>query len=558
MVAFFATSLFSTASLRSSSERDAQLDSYRLAMAFGAVNAIASAIPFFLVDDRTEKVDKERSTENRSSHGANVLDEHESFSTKSFEKEGLPKESSGEHGAVDDSVKDGVEREDGERRGDEEDGLGENGTGIPEGAEEVNSRKELSTQQAPGQKLLAAQLDVQPHAEGHQEPDPSKIGTDALTPTTAQAGSTHMCESSKTQELTEDVATRSTKDELAEHHSRPVSSSASARSRIPPPLSDETCDTEDSDTEEDNEADGEPEDEDLYETDIPFQWRGRRFLLLTSLFLCMVFLFITALCFQISVDSPARLPAISCFILAFTFSYSIGAGAIPWLYCAEIFPNEGRESGMSFCTFVNFMGAGILSTFVPFGINWGQDGGTYGHGKLLGLFSGLNGVAFILVWFLVPSTNQTTSLEDMNYVFGRRLKHHIKVQWKRLPFTGSIRQTQGVEARGSKIPFFKGFMPRGNITGLKLKFASGADCDPAAQTAVVDEKQSQIVHEEESTREPARFMADQTVKAGADGVVEKLSNEDEAGETAGPDPSTTKKKKEDDEITTLPPKKPFP
>ena len=80
---------------------------------------------------------------------------------------------------------------------------------------------------------------------------------------------------------------------------------------------------------------------------------------------------------------------------------------------------------MSWSTFWNFSGAGLLTLFVPFGINWG-------HGKLLGIFSGFNALAFILVWFLVPSTNQTATLEDMSYVFGRKLRQHAKAQAKRL------------------------------------------------------------------------------------------------------------------------------
>ncbi|KAL8730066.1 MAG: hypothetical protein Q9181_004797 [Wetmoreana brouardii] len=163
-------------------------------------------------------------------------------------------------------------------------------------------------------------------------------------------------------------------------------------------------------------------DKELYETKGSNTLRGRRFLLLISLFGCIWTLLITALLFNIDQDSPARLPLIALFLMIFTLFYSVGAGPIPFLYCAEVFPNEGR-------------GAGLLSLFVPFGINWG-------HGKLLGLFSGLNGLAFILVsppipsskppphlgysilhlylptnlcftkvWFFVPSTNQTATLE---------------------------------------------------------------------------------------------------------------------------------------------------
>ncbi|KAL8724138.1 MAG: hypothetical protein Q9181_006966 [Wetmoreana brouardii] len=81
----------------------------------------------------------------------------------------------------------------------------------------------------------------------------------------------------------------------------------------------------------------------------------------------------------------------------------------------------------------------IRALFVPFGINWG-------HGKLLALFSGFNAIAFILtgnntlqVWFFVPSTNYTATLEDMSYVFGRKLGEHALAQAKRLWPTSKVR-----------------------------------------------------------------------------------------------------------------------
>ena len=66
------------------------------------------------------------------------------------------------------------------------------------------------------------------------------------------------------------------------------------------------------------------------------QMRGRRFLLLLSLAGGMVTLLITSLCFNIHESSPARLPLIALFTYVFTLFYSPGAGAIPFLYCAEV------------------------------------------------------------------------------------------------------------------------------------------------------------------------------------------------------------------------------
>ncbi|KAL9595177.1 MAG: hypothetical protein Q9219_006600 [cf. Caloplaca sp. 3 TL-2023] len=155
-------------------------------------------------------------------------------------------------------------------------------------------------------------------------------------------------------------------------------------------------------------------------------FRGRRFLLLTSLAAGVITLLLTATMLGLPTDNKAREPMIIIFTLLFTAFYSPGAGAIPFLYCAEIFPNEGRELGMSWSTFWNFLGAGVLAFSVPFGIE------RWHHGHLLGLFSGLNAVAFILVWFFVPSTNHTATLEDMSYVFGRKMREHARAQGKRL------------------------------------------------------------------------------------------------------------------------------
>ena len=93
--------------------------------------------------------------------------------------------------------------------------------------------------------------------------------------------------------------------------------------------------------------DDESDEKELYDFKASRQLRGRRFLLLISFFGGAVTLLINSLCFNIQSDSPARLPLIALFIMVFTLFYSVGAGAIPFLYCAEVFPNEGRGRSKS-------------------------------------------------------------------------------------------------------------------------------------------------------------------------------------------------------------------
>lgn len=77
---------------------------------------------------------------------------------------------------------------------------------------------------------------------------------------------------------------------------------------------------------------------------------------------------------------------------------------------------------MSWACFWNFLLAGVLALTVP------QLTKAIGHTGLLGLFAGLDAVAFLLVWLLVPGTVEVTTLEDMNYVFGVPTKRHCEYQ----------------------------------------------------------------------------------------------------------------------------------
>ena len=107
---------------------------------------------------------------------------------------------------------------------------------------------------------------------------------------------------------------------------------------------------------------------------------GRRSLLIESLGGGTAMLFILTFLLNLNESSPAKLPLIVLFIMLFTLFYSPGAGCVPFVYSAEVWPNEARgmsypsssplpcsmpvdvrltprvEVGMSWAVFWNFLG----------------------------------------------------------------------------------------------------------------------------------------------------------------------------------------------------------
>ncbi|KAH8593996.1 hypothetical protein B0O99DRAFT_652918 [Bisporella sp. PMI_857] len=142
---------------------------------------------------------------------------------------------------------------------------------------------------------------------------------------------------------------------------------------------------------------------------------GRRFLLLMSLFCCFPLLLATGFSLKIE-DESARIGALELY-LSFTGMFAASENS-------EIWPLVIREVGMSWACFWNFLLAGVLALTVP--------SLTYQirHTALLGLFAGLDAIAFIAVWLLVPGTAKVTTLEEMNYVFGVPTRRHVEYQTK--------------------------------------------------------------------------------------------------------------------------------
>lgn len=97
------------------------------------------------------------------------------------------------------------------------------------------------------------------------------------------------------------------------------------------------------------------------------------------------------------------------FLAAFTTAYSIGEGPAAFVVSAEVFPLVNRELGMSLAVFWNFMGAGILALLAPVMTK------SLGQVGILGLFAGLNLVAWFMCFWLVPDTGR----EELEKVFKR-------------------------------------------------------------------------------------------------------------------------------------------
>lgn len=203
---------------------------------------------------------------------------------------------------------------------------------------------------------------------------------------------------------------------------------------------------------------------------LPAYWwiesRGRRFLALATLPFLALWMTGAAACFSIGNSDPTsdsgagstaggdklvgRRIGVGIFSILFTIFYSPGMGPVPFTLAAEIFPLDYRLIGMSMASMVNFFLGGAFAVMVPF---------IPKEYILLGIFAGLNVVAYLLVWAFVrePETARPDTapgekpddqvsppkylrLEEMFQIFEPSHREHIQYQ------------------RGRKSEAFKGFV----------------------------------------------------------------------------------------------------
>jgi len=155
---------------------------------------------------------------------------------------------------------------------------------------------------------------------------------------------------------------------------------------------------------------------------------GRRNLLLFTFPNMAWTLLAAGFCFLIPGTSSARVPLIALFIFIFAAFYSPGEGPVPFTYSAEVFPLTHREMGMSWAVATCLFWASVLSLTFPRMLSAFTPTGAFGF------YAGLNVVAFVMIFFLLPETKQRT-LEELDYVFAVPTSKHVNYQvTKFLPY----------------------------------------------------------------------------------------------------------------------------
>ncbi len=79
--------------------------------------------------------------------------------------------------------------------------------------------------------------------------------------------------------------------------------------------------------------------------------------------------------------------------------YSPGEGPVPFTYSAEVFPLTHREIGMSWAVATNLFYASVLSITFPRML------GVLGSTGAFAFYAGLNMLAFVMIFLLVPGTS---------------------------------------------------------------------------------------------------------------------------------------------------------
>ncbi|PRP84371.1 hypothetical protein PROFUN_08236 [Planoprotostelium fungivorum] len=147
---------------------------------------------------------------------------------------------------------------------------------------------------------------------------------------------------------------------------------------------------------------------------------GRRSLILWTFPFMSLFLFLTALSFNIH-DETMRVGLVATNIYLFVIAYSPGEGPVPMTYAGECYPMHIRSLGMSFATTVCWFFSFCLSISFPSLLRAFHVSGAfcfYGACCLIGWF---------VIFLIIPETAGLT-LEQLDSVFHIRTRDHARYQ----------------------------------------------------------------------------------------------------------------------------------
>ena len=135
--------------------------------------------------------------------------------------------------------------------------------------------------------------------------------------------------------------------------------------------------------------------------------------------------------FQIEGDLPAAafLPqylknSVVLSTILYVFAYAVSAGPICWIICAEIFPLEARDLGLSITTITNWVCAGlVVNLSLPLMNHSDGSPNLLGGSYVFFFFAICCILGIALMYFFTPET-KGISLEEME----DRLKSGIKIK----------------------------------------------------------------------------------------------------------------------------------
>ena len=106
-----------------------------------------------------------------------------------------------------------------------------------------------------------------------------------------------------------------------------------------------------------------------------------------------------------------------CFCLLFIFAFAISLGPIVWVICAEIYPLEGRDFGITVSTMANWTFNAIIGSYT---LTWFKNLGVSGT---FWLFSAACILGVILVKYYTPETKDVTLEElELNLKANKKLR----------------------------------------------------------------------------------------------------------------------------------------